>query len=79
LGKLIYKEEWAITVLKLPDALKQLDKKRTLADMYRALKVAQANRYNDRDIYWVKESALNYIDLLYENDNISVHRVEFIR
>lgn len=52
---------------------------RTLADMYRALKVAQANRYNDRDIYWVKESALNYIDLLYENDNISVHRVEFIR
>ncbi|KAL7333197.1 hypothetical protein PS15p_202131 [Mucor circinelloides] len=49
----------------LVDALLKLNKKKTYKEMYDVFKNIEADRHDDPELYWVKESVLDYIELFY--------------
>ncbi|EPB86805.1 hypothetical protein HMPREF1544_06421 [Mucor circinelloides 1006PhL] len=49
----------------LVDALLKSNKKKTYKEMYDVFKNIEADRHDDPELYWVKESVLDYIELFY--------------
>ncbi|CAO3620736.1 unnamed protein product [Mucor hiemalis] len=50
------------------DALLKLNKKKTYKEMYDVFKNIEADRHDDPELYWVKESVLDYIELFYNTN-----------
>ncbi|KAG0737057.1 hypothetical protein G6F66_008002 [Rhizopus arrhizus] len=59
----------------LVDALLKLNKKKTYKEMYDVFKNIEADRHDDPELYWVKESVLDYIELFY-NTNFAMFNSE---
>ncbi|RCH94319.1 hypothetical protein CU098_010068, partial [Rhizopus stolonifer] len=55
------------------DMLFKLDKKKTFDEIYQAFKYVEVDRYDQRTLYWLKESILNYIDLFYDEKQITMY------
>lgn len=41
--------------------------------MYQAFKNVEADRYDQRALYWLKETVLNYIDLFHDENKITMN------
>ncbi|KAI8095394.1 hypothetical protein BDF21DRAFT_488949 [Thamnidium elegans] len=59
----------------LVDALLKLNKKKTYKEVYDVFKNIEADRHDDPELYWVKESVLDYIELFY-NTNVAMFNSE---
>ncbi|KAG1453718.1 hypothetical protein G6F46_006772 [Rhizopus delemar] len=55
------------------DTLSKLNKKKTFDEMYQAFKNVEADRYDQRALYWLKETVLNYIDLFHDENKITMN------